>query len=513
MDKSEINILVIDDDEGTNRNIEKTLLREGYTVDKAYDCLSGMEKIKQSSFHIVISDLNMPDLNGKLSERAGIDLLHWIRGDHPEIFVLMLTGSATVQSAIDALRLGAKDYLVKPLSPTELKQKILEVVKAGINFDLKIHYGQGTEPNKKEDEEVIRRLFVDSSEVNVSLIAPGTRGTVVYKVTSRDLEGRWRVPLAIKIAWKDQILIERDNFNKWVKHRIGGTRYANIIDEPVFTSRRGGVKMLFLNTELDGLIDFRTFFRAHSTEDVLKTIDNLFDQTLSYWYQTKVFDVLFLVQEYVNYLKVDKWNLHQDMNRYLKEFADTEEIYFKEIDTRFSNPVILFERLLKSEQGSEKRTYVSTLHGDLHATNIMVDNQKNAWLIDFSNTGLAHILRDFVELEAAIKFNVLETESMRDLCELETCLASQETFRDTLEFSHSDAEIQKAFEIIKLIRKKASEAISPNNDFSEYYIGLLFHSLTMIRFFPEAVSQTKKKFILFSVSKIFEQLMRYGTKL
>lgn len=506
MDKSQIRILVVDDDESVNRNIEKTLVGEGYTVDKAYDCLSGIEKIKQSSFHIVISDLNMPDLNGKRSERAGIDLLHWIKRDHPEIFVLMLTGSATVQSTKDALTSGATDYLVKPLSPTELKQKILEVVKAGINFDLKIHYGQGTELNKKEDEEVIRRLFVDSSDVNVSLIAPGTRGTAVYKVTSRDLEGRWRVPLATKIAWKDQILIERDNFNKWVKLRIGGTRYANIIDEPVFTSRRGGVKMSFLNIELDGLIDFRTFFRTHSTEDVLKTIDNLFDQTLSYWYQTKVFNVLFLVQEYANYLKVDKWNLHQDINRYLKEFADTEEIYFKEINIKFPNPIVLFEHLLKSEQGFEKRTYVSTVHGDLHAFNIMVDNRKKAWLIDFSNTGPAHILRDFVELEAAIKFNVLETESLHDLCELETCLTSQETFRDILELSHSNPEIQKAFDVINLIRKKASEAISPNNDFSEYYIGLLFHSLTMIRFFPEAVSQTKKKVILFSAFKILERL-------
>src|SRR5512147_747119 len=98
MDKSQINILVVDDDESVNRNIEKTLLRERYAFDKAYDCLRAVEKIKQSTFHIVISDLNMPDLNGKLSERAGIDLLDWIRSQHPEIFVLMLTGAATIQS-------------------------------------------------------------------------------------------------------------------------------------------------------------------------------------------------------------------------------------------------------------------------------------------------------------------------------------------------------------------------------------------------------------------------------
>ena len=270
--------------------------------------------------------------------------------------------------------------------------------------------------------------------------------------------------------------------------------------------------MSFLNTELDGLHDFRTFFRTHSTEAALKTVENLFDHTLSYWYQSKVFDVLFLIQEYINYLKVDKWNLNQDMNRYLKEFAGATEIYFEEIDTRFPNPIVLFERLLNSEQDAEKRTYVSTVHGDLHASNIMVDSQNNAWLIDFSNTGPAHILRDFVELEAAIKFSVLETESLRDLCELEACLTSQDAFRDILEFSHSNSEIQKAFDVIKLIRRKASEAISPNNDFSEYNIGLLFHSLIMIRFFTETVSQTKKEVILFSAYKIFEHLRHHGIK-
>ncbi len=513
MDKSLIKILVIDDDKDVNRNIEKTLLREGYSVDSAYDCRSGIEKIKQSPYHVVISDLNMPDLSGGMSERAGIELLEWIRDGHPEIFVLMLTGSATVESTKDAIRLGAVDYLVKPLSSAELKQKILEVVRAGLNLNLKIHYGQGTKLKKDEDEEVIRRLFVDSSEVNVSLIAPGTRGTFVYKVTSCDLEGKWRVPLAVKITWKDQVLVEHDNFNKWVKLRIGGSRYADMIDPPVFTSRRGGIKMSFLNTELDGLQDFRVFFRTNPADAVSKTIENLFDNTLSYWYQSKVFVVLFLVKEYINYLKVDKWNLHQYMNRYLKEFAEPTEIYFKELDTKFPNPIVLFESILKSRLDSEKRTYVSTVHGDLHASNILVDNRNNAWVIDFSNTGPAHILRDFVELEASIKFNVMETESLRDLCELEECLTTQETFRDTLEFSHSNPEIQKAFDVIKVIRNKASEAISPNNDFSEYYIGLLFHSLTMIRFFPEAVSPTKKKAILFSASKILEQLKRGGINL
>jgi len=67
---------------------------------------------------------------------------------------------------------------------------------------------------------------------------------------------------------------------------------------------------------------------------------------------------------------------------------------------------------------------LSITHGDLNGKNILVDENGHPWLIDFFRTGPEHVLRDFVELEADIKFNYLESGDMEALYEFESSLAS-----------------------------------------------------------------------------------------
>lgn len=509
MNRHEIKILVVDDDENVRRNIEKTLLSEGFSVKTVENGVAACEIIKTTPFHLVLTDLNMPDLHGQMSDRAGIDLLGWIKENHPEIFVVLLTGAATINSTKKALSLGASDYLEKDQEPEVIIQKLLDALE--INYDLKIHSSEEIKL-RGEDTELLQRLFLDSSEIYLSLITKGTRGTAVYRVTSRDLDGQWRVPFATKITWKDLVLQEKENFTKWVQHRLGGYRYPALIGEPAYTFKRGGLKMLFLNTDLNGLCDYRSFFRKNDTQAVLSATEKLFNETLSTWQSRKEPEVLFLTQDYANFLDVGTWNLDKHVSRYLQEFVGKSEIFLKEINQSFPNPISKFKKLLKSPYIQETHTFIATIHGDLHASNIMVDKNKNCWLIDFSRTGKGHILRDYVELEASIKFNVLETDSLVQLCELESAVMSQQSLSDSLQLPYMNDEIHKALHVIRLIRQRAAIAISPYSDISEYYIGLLFHSLTMLRFLKESVTTTKKKSILFSAHLIFENLKKSGFK-
>lgn len=106
-------ILVIDDESVVLISVDKILSREGYevvTADKAED---GLEKAKGGGFDLVITDLMMPGMNG-------IELMHSIKTTGSDVPFLMITGYPSIKTAMQALRLGAIDYIPKPFTRVEL---------------------------------------------------------------------------------------------------------------------------------------------------------------------------------------------------------------------------------------------------------------------------------------------------------------------------------------------------------------------------------------------------------
>ena len=108
-------ILVADDEEGIRAFIREALEDEGHEVAEAKDGTEALARIERESFHLLLSDLRMPGLDG-------LALLERARALVPEMEVLVLTAHGTIESAVQAMRLGAFDYLTKPLaSPAELR--------------------------------------------------------------------------------------------------------------------------------------------------------------------------------------------------------------------------------------------------------------------------------------------------------------------------------------------------------------------------------------------------------
>ncbi len=107
-------LLVVDDESNLRLVVQKELSRQGHDVDTAPDGESAWDALEQEDFDVLLCDINMPRLDG-------IGLLRRLREksqNPPE--VIMLTGQATVESAIEAMKLGAYDYLTKPYRITEL---------------------------------------------------------------------------------------------------------------------------------------------------------------------------------------------------------------------------------------------------------------------------------------------------------------------------------------------------------------------------------------------------------
>jgi DNA-binding NtrC family response regulator len=106
-------ILVVDDEENVCRSVRKILSRKGYAVTDALNVADAVKKINETSFDLVITDLMMPKTNG-------MELLQIIRDNYPELHVIMITGYASIDSAVKATKFGATGYLSKPFTPDEL---------------------------------------------------------------------------------------------------------------------------------------------------------------------------------------------------------------------------------------------------------------------------------------------------------------------------------------------------------------------------------------------------------
>jgi DNA-binding response OmpR family regulator len=114
-------ILVLDDDEIVRRTLAFILKHAGHQVTTADHPQDAITCLDAGNFDLLILDLLMPDMDG-------LSLLGEIRKKHPVIPVLILTGHAGIESAIQAMRLNARDYLIKPVEPSVLIERIQKVL-------------------------------------------------------------------------------------------------------------------------------------------------------------------------------------------------------------------------------------------------------------------------------------------------------------------------------------------------------------------------------------------------
>lgn len=111
-------ILVVDDEMGIREGCKRALSDEGYAVDTAEDGRSGLKKAKDNDYDLILVDLMMPGI-------GGMDLIKKIHHMDPEIITVVITGNATIETAVEATKLGAYDYLPKPFSPEALSAVVM----------------------------------------------------------------------------------------------------------------------------------------------------------------------------------------------------------------------------------------------------------------------------------------------------------------------------------------------------------------------------------------------------
>jgi len=140
-------ILVVDDEEKVCRSVTKILIKDDRVIDQALSAKEALKMLEEKRYSVVVTDMMMPVM-------TGMDLLEVVRGKWPEICVIMITGYATVRTAVHAIKLGAFDYIPKPFTPDELRS----VVDRGLErYRLSVQEGLIREPVPEEEMVVVEK--------------------------------------------------------------------------------------------------------------------------------------------------------------------------------------------------------------------------------------------------------------------------------------------------------------------------------------------------------------------
>ena len=267
-------ILVIDDEERMCWALERALSHEGYQVVTATRGLQGIEMALESEPSTVILDLKMPDIDG-------IEVLKKLKSINPNIPVIIITAHGTIETAIEALKIGATDYITKPFKLDELKVQVKQALHLSnleneVNFlrqELGKKYGKmiGQSDAIKE----IALLIQQVAKTNATVLVTGESGTgkEVAAVEIHKASNRANKPfVAVNCAAIQEQLLESELFGHEKGAFTGATskkkgRFEMADKGTIFLDEIGDMP-ISMQVKLLRVLQERCFERVGGTETI-----------------------------------------------------------------------------------------------------------------------------------------------------------------------------------------------------------------------------------------------------
>jgi two-component system response regulator PilR (NtrC family) len=269
-------ILVVDDEESIREFLDIMLRKEGYDVTTVEDGAKAIDILKKKSFDLIISDLQMPNV-------TGMELLKYVKDNYPDLLFMMITAFGTTENAVEAMKMGAYDYLTKPFKIDEvrinlanaLKSKNLEVENRTLKKEL---VKENSFQNIIGNSEPMHRIFdlvkrVSQAPTNVLITGEsGTGKEVVAKAIHYNGPLKDRPFVTVNCGAIPENLMESEMFG----HKKGSFTGAVVDKSGLFEVADGGTLFLdevgelplSIQVKLLRAIQERIIRRVGATEDI-----------------------------------------------------------------------------------------------------------------------------------------------------------------------------------------------------------------------------------------------------
>jgi CheY-like chemotaxis protein len=509
-------ILVADNDDG-KLNARCALLRAaGYEVFPRGTVASARAFFESTWVHTAVIDKQMESEEAE-SDKSGIELCQDV-DDIAPIPKIIITAypknHSHVRAALRTTRIV--DFVPEEDGPDALLEAVAKALDDDLqlNWQLPIVFAGGTtfvgmasviagapegDPRlldlAPEIGDLFRMLFHDCQEIGIYQLQPGHHGTVLVWVQRFAAHGEL-FPVIVKCGPRDVIRREKQNHAAFVKDLVGP--FSAQLERNRETLHFGGLVYQVVGVQLEQTTRFADFYRRSDPAAVTHAIDRIFSESCRKWYEQGSslsddrIDRLYRAQ-----LGLDRPDVAQRLDAEIRRIADgAGQIGLRAIEGegdrlrfRFSEKdEAVFPMPHRWADGQAGRfpsaVPLGITHGDLNGSNILLDRDGRAWLIDFERTGLGPVLRDFVELEGVIRWELTSDRNFERLYRFEKALLDP----DTIDGLRTKAlppgiseDLTKAWAAIAELRLQAVELVA-GADARQYRIGLLFHALRMITF-------------------------------
>ncbi len=270
------NILVVDDEPSIRNNLERILTEERYHVSTVANGRDALEELGRLDVDVVLLDLNLPDLHG-------IEVLQRAKEIDPDILVIIVTGFASVESAVEALKLGAYDYIKKPFKADVIKLIIRLALEAqNLKREVKVLKRRLGTPSpfaivaeSPQMQQALSQVAGVAAHEGANVLITGESGTgkEVIAQSIHSMSPRKEKPLLeINCAALPENLLESELFG----HEKGAFTDAARRKKGLFESAAGGTLFLDeigempiqLQAKLLGVLERRRFRRVGGNRDI-----------------------------------------------------------------------------------------------------------------------------------------------------------------------------------------------------------------------------------------------------